>query len=147
MFTRTLVSLAIASAATLAMPSLARADVAEDPCEGAEVGESCDDGFTSGTCQMFDGELECVEGGASTAAATTAAATTAATTGAATTATSSGSGGTGGEGEGGSAGGGETEDDGCTVRAPRGKSATHAGAAAVFAIASAIALARRVRRR
>lgn len=144
MFARPLAVLAIASAAVLAVPSIARADMPPEPCEGAEVGDLCTtDNLGEGTCQDRGGSLQCVEGGATTAAATTAAATTAASTGSGST---SGGEGGGEEGSGGSAGG-ETDDEGCSVRAPRGKHTTHVGAAAVFALASAIALARRVRRR
>ncbi len=140
---RALFAFALSAVSAIALPSTALADVAPEPCEGSDVGEACETfSGDQGTCQKQGSGslLECVAGGATTAAATTAAATTA-------SASSGGGGGSGGgDGSGGSVGGGET-DDGCAVRAPSEKRATHFGAAAVLAVASALTLARRYRRR
>jgi len=138
--------LALVFAATALAPSIALADMPPEPCDGADPGDACETSSgDAGTCQAGSGGfLSCVAGSGTTAASSTAATTAAASTAATTTASGAGGGG-GGDGSGGSVGGGET-DDGCAVRAPSKDRVTHFGAAAVFTLATAIAIARRRRR-
>lgn len=126
----------VLAALALATPSLALADVANDPCEGLDEGAACttlDD--EAGTCQTTNnGFLDCVPGGTTAPSSSASTTTGGATTGAATTGGAGGGGGGDDGGAGGGTTGGATEDDGCAVQAPGRKGATRAAAALVFAV-------------
>lgn len=55
--------LALLCAAAVSIPAIAFADVAPEPCEGSEVGDSCETSAgDSGTCEEGSNGLVCEEG-------------------------------------------------------------------------------------